>query len=142
MSDKPEYPTPSKSIEVGSSVVKMPYAKLMDLCRMLPDPASAMSLVMNDPITQDYVLRRCLTPVDKVVRSNDDLISPEDIELDSTEVSELLTWVVQHLLYFFAKRTQGLARVGTEFKQALPNLSSNGSPDSTSTALSDGPSTS
>lgn len=140
--DKP-YPTPAKKIDLGDGhVVSMPYAKLMDLCRMLPDPASTMSLVMGDPITQDYVLRRCMTPLDKVVKSNDDLISPEEIELDSDQVSELLTWVVQHILYFFAKRTQGLSRVGSEFKQALPNLSSNGSESLTSTEPQPGPSTS
>lgn len=141
MSDN-AYPTPSKKLDLGEHTVTMPYAKLMDLCRMLPDPASTMSLIMSDPITQDYVVRRCMTPLDKVIKSNEDLIPAEEIELDSDQVEQLLTWVVQHILYFFAKRTQGLARAGSEFKQALPNLSSNGSENSISTEQPLGPSTS
>lgn len=136
-----DYPTPAKKIQLGEIEVSMPYAKLMDLCRMLPDPASAMSLVMNDPVTQDYVVRRVLTPKTKVIRTTEDLIADTDVDLDSDEVEKLLTWVVQHILYFFAKRTQGLAKVGAEFKQALPNLSSNGSTDSPSTEPSPGLST-
>jgi len=118
---------PPKILKVADRELKMPYALLMDVCRMLPDPASAMQLVMSDPITQDYVVRRMLTPLEKPVMSVDDLILPGEVELDIDEVEALLTWVVQHVLYFFAKRTLGLRTVGEQFKLALPNLSSSGS---------------
>ena len=135
-----EYQAPSKTITLAGVDYTMPYAKLMDLSRMLPDPASAMTLVMSDPITQDYVVRRVMTPIEKIVKSSDDLIPEHEINLDVDEVEALLTWVVQHILYFFAKRTQSLARVGTEFKQALPNHSSTGSESLTSPEPSLGPS--
>lgn len=140
MTDKPEYVIPAKKLQIGEYFVSMPYAKLMDLCRMLPDPGSTMQLIMNDSVTQDYVVRRVLTPATTVIKNEEDLIKPDEITLDSDEIEQLLTWVVQHILYFFAKRTQGLARVGAEFKQALPSLSSIGSEDSPSTTPSPGPS--
>lgn len=121
------YEAPPKRITVGGIEVSMPYAKLMDLSRMLPDPASALSLVMNDSVTQDYIVRRALTPVDRVVKSEEDLISDTEVDLETDDVEKLLTWVVQHILYFFVKRTQGLAKVGDEFKAALPSLSTTGS---------------
>ena len=127
MSDEIQMTPPPKKLKLGERELTMPYAMLMDLCRMLPDPAATMQLVMSDPVTQDYIVRRVLTPLDKVIESVDDLISPADVDLDIDEVEALLTWVVQHTLYFFAKRTLGLRTVGSQFKQALPSLSSDGS---------------
>lgn len=129
-----DYPTPPKKLDLGNGVeVSMPYALLMELCRMLPDPATAMSLTITDPITQDYIVRRVMTPSTKVINNEADLIPDTEIDLDTDQVSNLLTWVVQHILYFFAKRTVSLKDAAEQFKQALPNLSMTGSPNSTST---------
>lgn len=127
MSDTLSLAPPPKVLQLGERELRMPYAMLMDICRMLPDPASTMQLVMSDPVTQDYVIRRLLTPLEKPVTTVDDLILPGEVDLDIDEIEAALTWAVQHVLYFFAKRTLGLRTVGNQFKLGLPNLSENGS---------------
>lgn len=140
--DEEKMTPPPKRLELSNErVLRMPYAMLMDINRMLPDPATAINLMVNDPVTQDYVVRRLLTPLDKPVKSMEDLIPSEEVDLDIDDVEKALTWAMQHVLYFFAKRTDGLRRVGQEYQLALPTPSSSGSETSASTAPSAGPST-
>lgn len=133
-------PRPPLSIEVGGQSYKMTYGMEMDLRRLLPDPSATIELIMADPFTQDYVLRRVLTPVNKIVTNPDELISAEEIELSPDEVEEVLSWAAAHALYFFAKRTASMAQLGVQFQSALPKPSKNGSEDSASTTPSAGPS--
>lgn len=122
MSEEAKLTPPPKELPLSTGrILKMPYALLMDICRMLPDPASALSLVLSDPYTQDYVVRRMLTPLERVVKSEEDLIAPGEVDLDTDDVEALLSWVVQHVLYFFVKRTRGLQRSGEMFQQAMPS---------------------
>lgn len=120
MSDE-TFTAPEKELTLTTGrKLKMPYALLMDICRFLPDPASAVSLVMSDPITQDYIVRRMLTPLERAVKTDDDLIAPGEVDIDIDDVEALLSWVVQHVLYFFVKRSLGMVRAGEKYKQAFP----------------------
>jgi hypothetical protein len=102
--------------------IKMTYGLEMDIRRMLPDPGTAMELALSDPVTQDYIIRRCLTPVNKMVTDFKDLVPEDEVTIDADERDALLMWAVEHALYFFAKRTLGLARLTQKIGQALPNL--------------------
>ena len=139
MTDAP-LAAPPKTLQLGETQLLMSYAMLMDINRWLPDPVAALQLVMNDPTTQDYIVRRLLTPKEITVTSMDDLIAPGEVELDTDQIETLLSWAVQHALYFFAKRSGGLQKVGEAFKLALPTPSSSGSEASASTEPSAGPS--
>lgn len=130
--------------ESGRAPLKMTYGLEMDLRRMLPDPGTALTLLLADPYTQDYVIRRCLTPLTKIVtKPEEELIPSEDVDLDNDTTEALLMWAADHAIYFFAKRTAGLENLGVRFAQLLPKtaqpaLSSNGSEDSASTTPSVG----
>lgn len=120
--------------------IKMTYGLLMDLQRLLPDATQAMALVLADPYTQDYIIRRVLTDKSGTVTKTEELIDAEDVDLDPEQISNLLDWVVQHILHFFAQRAGNLAMVGERFQTALPNLFTSGSQNSTSPTPSAGPS--
>lgn len=131
---------PPLTVTVGEVTYKMTYGLEMDLRRMLPDPATALTTLQADPFTQDYVVRRILTPAKHMIVDLAELIPAEEVELTSDEVEELLGWAAEHALYFFVKRTSALAKLGVRYQEALPQLSPNGSEDSASTTPSAGPS--
>lgn len=133
-------PRPPLTIEVNGETIKMTYGLEMDLRRMLPDPLSALTLIRDDVYTQDYLVRRVLTPAKKIITDPAELVSMEDTDISSDEVENILTWVTEHALYFFVKRTLELAKLGVQYKQALPMPSTSGSEDSTTTTPSAGPS--
>lgn len=134
-------PRPDLRIKINEDTsVKMSYGLLMDLQRLLPNPAAALELVMVDAYTQDYVVRRVMTPTTGTIMQIEDLIPSEEIDLDPEKVEEILSWVVQHILHFFARRAVDLAKTGELFKTALPSLFTTGSPALASTTPSAGPS--
>jgi hypothetical protein len=146
MTDAPENDealvAPPLTLVLGDDVViKMTYGLEMDLRRLLPDPNSAMQLIMSDPGTQDYVVRRCLTDKREIITDPDKLIQAEDVTINSEQVEQLLMWVLGHILYFFVRRTSKLQPLGVRFKLALPTLTTNGSENSPLTTPSAGPST-
>ena len=134
---------PSLTLELPSigKTIKMVYGLEMDIRRLLPDPQSAMQLIMNDPYTQDYIVRRCLTDSKKMVLQQDELVSFEDVEISSDDVELLLAWVTEHTLYFFVKRATGMANLAARFGMVQSKPSTAGSVDSPSPTPSAGPST-
>lgn len=118
-------PRPDLFIELGDRRIKMTYGLEMDIRRMLPDPMTALQLIRDDVYTQDYVVRRVLTDKNKIITNPDDLIA--DVDLDSEDVERILTWVTEHALYFFVKRTLEMAKLGVRYNQALPKPSTPGS---------------
>lgn len=114
--------------EVGREDIKMTYGLEMDLRRVLPDPQTAMTLLLSDPFTQDYVIRRCLTDKKEMILDPDKLIPAEEVDIDAETRDNMLMWAAAHAMYFFAKRTQGLARLGVQLTNSLPNLPQTPSP--------------
>lgn len=142
MTDLPEISQPPKNLPVGAYNFQMTYGMLMEMSRMLPDPSAALQLAMNDNFTQDYIIRRLATPINTPVKSIDDLVEAHTIDLDTDAFAAVLTWVVQHVLYFFIKRTRSLQEAGQAFQRAFPalaNPSSSGSENSASETPSPGP---
>lgn len=129
---------------IDRAPIKMTYGLEMDIRRMLPDPQAAMTLLLGDPVTQDYLIRRCLTDKKKIITDYDDLIGEDELEDLSPELrDEILMWAGRHALYFFAKRTRGVATLGVNLQQLLPTLLPqplpSGSEASASSTPSDGP---
>jgi hypothetical protein len=120
--------------------IKMVYGMEMDIRRLLPNPTDAMQLALMDQFTQDYLVRRVLTDSKKMISNVDALIPAEDVDISTEDVERIIQWVLDHLLYFFAKRTAGMAQLGVRFKQQLPSLFKNGSESSPSETPSAGPS--
>lgn len=133
-------PRPDLTIEVAGQTVKMTYGLEMDLRRMLPDPLSALTLIRDDVYTQDYIVRRVLTPVKKIITDPAELIDMAETEVTSEDVENILTWATEHALYFFVKRTVEMAKLGVRYNQALPKPSTDGSETSATTTPSAGPS--
>lgn len=129
---------PPLTITVGGTEIKMTYGLEMDIRRMLPDPATALDLAMSDPFTQDYILRRCLTPKKSMITNVEDLIPEDDVDITSEEMEQLLNWALEHSLYFFARRTKALGSLGVRYGKVLQNLSKDGSEASASTTQSAG----
>lgn len=127
--------------EAGPFDIKMSYGLEMDLRRVLPDPSTAMQLIMVDPDTQDYVVRRCLTPSKKLVRDENELISPDEVDLDTNESDKILLWALEHQLYFFAKRAKEIMTLAARQQTKAPSLhTTDGSEVSPSKTPSAGPS--
>lgn len=130
--------------EIDRPSIKMTYGLEMDIRRMLPDPQTAMSLLLGDPVTQDYIIRRCLTDKKKIITDWNDLVGEDQLEDLSPDLrDDILMWAARHSLFFFAKRTRGVANLGVDLQNLLPTLlpqpSPTGSKDSTSSKPSDGP---
>jgi len=140
MSDDPLPPRPDLTIDIAGQTIKMTYGLEMDIRRMLPDPMSALQLIRDDVYTQDYIVRRVLTPVKKIITDPAQLIDMEETDVSSEDVENILTWATEHALYFFVKRTVEMAKLGVRYNQALPKPSTDGSETSATTTPSAGPS--
>lgn len=125
--DLTSVPRPDLSIKIGDREIKMVYGMEMDLRRLLPDPQSAMQLVMNDAFTQDYIVRRCLTDTKKMIIQSEELIDFEEVDITSEDVERLLKWVVEHTLYFFLKRASAMAELASVYKTDQTRPSTAGS---------------
>lgn len=121
-----------------NKTIKMTYGLEMDLRRLLPEPATAMNLVLTDPFTQDYVIRRCLADVKKMVEDLKELPEVED-ELEPDDTDKILMWAVGHVLYFFMKRALRMRDLSAQYPTTLLAPSTNGSPNLPSTTSSAGP---
>ena len=106
--------------ESGHEPIKMTYGLEMDLRRVLPDPRTAVQLVLYDNFTQDYIIRRCLTAKKQLITDLDDLIPADEVEVTSEEADGLLKWALEHALYFFASRTAGVADLTVRFAEIFP----------------------
>jgi hypothetical protein len=104
--------------------IKLTYGMHQDLQRLVPDPASLLETIMSDPYTRDYVIRRCLTPLKKIVtKPEEELVPAEEIEIsDPDQIDKILQWAAGHLLYFFATSAGGLKQLGEAFKAAFGNI--------------------
>jgi hypothetical protein len=122
--------------------IKMVYGLEMDLRRLLPDPTTAMQLVMMDQFTQDYIVRRCLTDNKKMITDVTELVAEDTIDINSEDVERLMLWALEHTLYFFVKRTSAVGALGVRCQASLPILFKSGSEPSPSTTPSAGPSAS
>lgn len=139
MSEEFNRPPLKITLESGRTI-KMSYGLEMDLRRWLPDPEIALQIAINDPVAQDYVIRRCLSPVSTMVTNpNEELTKDmDDVTLEDSE--KIILWAVEHILYFFVKRAKSLGEMSTRFKvPTLPSPSTNGSDPSPSTTPSAGP---
>lgn len=110
--------------------IKMSYGLFNDLQRTIPDAAAVVDTMLADPYTRDYIIRRCMSPVKKMVKDPEkELLPVEEIGLDDPDqIDKLLQWVTGHLLYFFATSAGGLKLLSEQFKQQVqPAPSTSGS---------------
>ena len=120
----------------GRAPIKMTYGLEMDIRRMLPDPGTAVELLLADPVTQDYIIRRCLTDKNKMITDWNDLIPEEEVDIDMDTRDALVMWAGEHALYFFAKRTLGLAKLGVNLNATIPNRQPQPSPSGSNDSVS------
>lgn len=113
---------PALKKTIGDQEIRWTYGLQQDLQRVLPDPASAVSLIMGDPMAQDFFIRRALTDKRGFIKDESELISAEQVELDPDQIADLLDWLTGHLLYFFASTAGKMSRLGVELSQSLPQL--------------------
>lgn len=129
MTDDTTILPPPLTLEIASQelTIKMTYGLEMDIRRMLPDIPSAIQLVSSDPFTQDYIIRRVLTPVKKMVTDMDDLIPVEDVEISADERENIIHWALEHAVHFFMVRAGSIKKLGDKYQIAPPVPSINGS---------------
>lgn len=130
---------PPLTIEAAGKIIKMSYGLEMDIRRMLPQPSTAMQLVMSDPYTQDYLVRRALTDRKAMITDEAQLITMDEIDISSEETEALLLWITEHCLYFFVKRASAMGELGTRYQTVLQGPTDSGSKSSALTTPSAGP---
>lgn len=114
---------PPLRITVDKKDIKMTYGLEMDLRRLFPDPNTALQLMLRDGVTQDYVVRRCLTDAKKLILTHDDLIPASEVELDPDETEQLLMWATDHVLYFFVKRAMSMTALEARYGKTMGTIS-------------------
>jgi hypothetical protein len=124
------------------TVIKMTYGLFNEIMQVVPSPENIGQLFITDAGLRDYVIRRMLTG-NKRVMEEKDLVDPFEIDLDITELDDLVNWVGDHILYFFMSTAEKTAKLGKKYEATLTQLnqSNSGSESSASTTPSAGPST-
>jgi hypothetical protein len=111
---------PALKLELGKHEIRWTYGLQQDLQRIMPDPNVAQ--IMADPYIQDYFVRRALTDKAGFIKSDEELIPSDQVDLDPDQIIELLDWLAGHILYFFVSTAGKMSRRGVELKTSLPQL--------------------
>lgn len=121
-SDSPKRPALSVDIKLDEGdkkTIKMSYGLQMDIQRMIPDASSIIEVMTADPVTRDFVIRRCFTESTRTVDKIEEFVSDIPVS-DPDEIEKLLTWVSDHLFYFFTQSARSMMTLGEKYKSAMP----------------------
>ena len=111
--DAPKRPDKEITLPESGIVVKMTYVVFNDILRFVGTIDEALSSILTNQETRDLIIRRCLTDSGKPIENMEDLISPNDVEIDIFEMDDLLGWVMEHVAYFFMRTATSMqTRVG------------------------------
>ncbi len=121
--------------------VKMTYGLFNEIMAVVPSPDDIGALLVSDNGLRDYVIRRMLTGNKKVTEESD-LIDLFDVSLDITQLDELVSWVGDHILYFFTNSALKTQKLGEKYQETILRLSQSkiGAESSASKTPSAGPS--
>jgi hypothetical protein len=89
----------------------MTYGLFNEIMAVVPSPEEIGELLITNQGLRDYIIRRVLTGSKKVM-TEEDLIDPFEMDIDMDEISGMVNWVGDHVLYFFmtnASKTKALA---------------------------------
>jgi hypothetical protein len=99
----------------------MSYGLFNEVMRVVPDPTKIDQLLVTDPYLRDFIIRRMLTG-NKKVMGEEDLVDPFELDIDMDRIDELVGWVAEHILSFFAKSAVRTAETATKYKPVLTQL--------------------
>ena len=127
-----ERPNSTFDLKIGEEVrtIKMSYGLFNEIMTVIPNPENIGDLLITDAGLRDYIVRRILTG-NKKITTDEDLVDAFELDIDMDDLSDLVTWVGDHVLYFFmtsAAKTQKLGQKYVEVIQGLvqSNQSKNG----------------
>ena len=102
-------------------VIKMTYGLFNEIMNVVPSPEEIGELLVTNAGLRDYVIRRMLTG-SKRVTTEEDMVDPFDVDIDITELDDLVTWVGDHVLYFFMTAAQKTVKLGEKYQETLTQL--------------------
>lgn len=132
---KTTLPRPAREIKVESleNPIVMNYLMMNDIMRFVGGVDEAVSSILTSQETRDIILRRLLTETNSPVDSTEELIPVNEVQIDIFDIDIVLSWVVEHISYFFTRTSTGFAEVMAKnplMATKIPsNLSPNGSQD-------------
>ena len=120
---------PSKELHLEESDVTltMTYVVFHDILRFVGNINEALTSLSSDQETRDLVLRRLVTDAKKPVKTIDDLVSSEEVTIDIFEIEDALSWVMEHVTYFFmrtASKMSGAIQKFPEVQKLMETTSS------------------
>jgi len=103
--------------------------------QIIPDPQNIGDLFITDAGLRDYVARRVLSGSKKITKE-DDLLDPYEMDVDMDELSNLILWVGDHVMYFFMNNAGKTGELMKKYQSQIQELqetqlsqSKSGSPD-------------
>lgn len=111
------------------NTIKMTYGLFNEIMMVVPHPENIGELLITNAGLRDYVIRRMLTGNKKVLKE-EDLVDPFDLDIDIGDLEDLVTWVGDHVLYFFMNSAAKTAKLGEKYEATIAQLaqSKTGSP--------------
>lgn len=108
-------------IDGEPQVIKMTYGLFNEIMIVVPSPEQIADLLVTDAGLRDYVVRRMLTGNKRVVNESD-LVDAFAIDVDITELDNLVSWVGDHVMYFFMTAAKKTAALGQKYQPSLTQL--------------------
>lgn len=108
-------------VDGENKVIKMTYGLFTEVMMAVPDPEEIGALIVSNPGLRDYIIRRVLTG-NKRVTGEADLVDQFELDIDVRDLDDLLTWVVDHILYFFMTSAAKTAALGEKYQETLTQL--------------------
>lgn len=145
--DNADVTRPEKTLKLAESGTEltMNYVVFNDILRFVGGIDEAMISIMTNQEVRDLIIRRLMTDNKKPIQDIKDLISPEEMDVDIFEIEDMLTWVMEHVTYFFMRTATSMQVSVSKYPEMLAkmkmssNPSENGSTPSATSTKSAGP---
>jgi hypothetical protein len=120
---KPLLSIPDKVFKIGEHELTMSMGMFNDIMRILGNSQDTVELLLTDPNTRDWVIRRLFTPALKPIDNVDDLINPYEIDISPMDLGYIIAWVTDHVMYFTTSTIEQTRPMVERYQEKIASLS-------------------
>jgi hypothetical protein len=104
-----------------SHTIKMTYGLFNEVMVVIPNPEDIGELLITNAGLRDYIIRRMLTG-NKRVTNEEDMVDAFSMDVDITDLNNLVAWVGDHILYFFMTSAAKTAELAQKYQETITQL--------------------
>lgn len=125
---KPNRPDKELVLEESETTLTMSYVMMNDIMRLVGGPDEAMTSILTNQEIRDLIIRRLFTDSKTSIEEFKDLIPIEDTKMDIFEMDDVLSWVMEHITYFFMRTAEKVQAAVNKYPELAKKMKTSSDP--------------